>query len=133
MREMGKNTKKKFAYCKNCEKKIFKPKRKPMESMYYNVWILAIVSSLGFAIVPFLIYRYVILKKKICPFCQNHIYFYGSPEEIPEPKAQIARILQTIEQEKKETDEFEIYCPYCQQEINKQEDTCPNCGASLKE
>ena len=131
MREMGKN--KNFAYCNNCEKEIFKPKRKSIENMYYNVWILAIVSSLGLAIVPFLIYRYVILKKDICPYCQNQLNFYSSHEEIPEPKAQIARILQTIEQEKRDKEDDKLYCPYCQQEINKQEDICSNCGASLKE
>jgi len=131
MKEMGKN--KNFAYCNNCEKEIFKPKRKSMDSMYYNVWILAIFSSLGLAIPPFLIHRYVILKKDICPYCQNQLNFYRSREEIPEPRAQIARIIQTIEQEKRDIEEEKVYCPYCQQEMNKQEDICPNCGASLKE
>ena len=128
---MGKN--KNFAYCNNCEKEIFRPKRKSIDSMYYNVWILAIVSSLGFALVPFLIYRYVILKKEICPYCQKQLDFYSSREEIPEPRALIARIIQTIEQEKRDIEEEKVYCPYCQQEMNKQEDICPNCGASLKE
>ncbi|MFX1301785.1 MAG: hypothetical protein ACFFBV_04775 [Promethearchaeota archaeon] len=128
---MGKN--KNFAYCNKCEKEIFKPKRKSIESIYYNVWIFAIISSLGFAIVPFLIYRYVILKKNICPYCQNQLDFYRSREEIPEPKAQIARILQTIEHEKRNKEEDKVYCPYCQQEINRREDICSNCGASLKE
>jgi len=131
MREMGKN--KHFAYCNNCEKEIFKPKRKSMDSIYYNVWILAIFSSLGFAIPPFLIHRYVILKKDICPYCQNQLNFYSSREEIPEPRAQIARIIQRIEQEKRDIEEEKVYCPYCQQGMNKQEDICPNCGASLKE
>ncbi|MFX0139185.1 MAG: hypothetical protein ACFFDN_36420 [Candidatus Hodarchaeota archaeon] len=128
---MGKN--KNFAYCNNCEKEIFRPKRKSIDSMYYNVWILAIVSSLGFALVPFLIYRYVILKKDICPYCQNQLNFYRTHEEIPEPKAQIARILQTIEQQRRDEEAEKFYCPYCQQEMNKQEEVCSNCGASLKE
>jgi len=131
MREMGKN--KKFAYCNNCDKEIFKPIRKSMDSMYYNVWILAIFSSLGFAIPPFLIYRYIILKKDICPYCRNQLNFYSSREEIPEPRAEIARIIQSIEQEKRDIEEEKVYCPYCQQEMNKIEDICPNCGASLKE
>jgi hypothetical protein len=123
---------KKFAYCDNCEKEIFKPKRKAMESMYYNVWILAIIASLGFAIIPFLIYRYIVLKKKFCPHCQSTLEFYMTREEIPEPKAQIARILQAIEQEKEEKEEV-INCPYCQEEISNQISICPNCGGSLKE
>ncbi len=123
---------KRFAYCNNCEKEILRPRRRSMESMYYNVWILTIISSLGFALVPFLIYRFVILKKNICPTCKNRVDFYRSREEFPEPKAQITRILQTIEQEKAEKEEI-INCPYCQEEISNQEIKCPNCGTFLKE
>ena len=124
-------TKKKFAYCNTCEKEIFKPKRKSIENMYINIWILAIISSLGFALAPFLIYRYVILKRDICPYCHNQLNFYDNHEEIPEPKAQIARILQKIEDEKREKDK--VYCPYCKQEIMKDVEICPSCGAELVE
>ncbi|UCC20739.1 MAG: zinc ribbon domain-containing protein [Promethearchaeota archaeon] len=124
---MGKN----YLYCTNCNKEIFKAKRKSIDSMYFNVWILTIISSLGFALVPFIIYRYFILKKNICPNCQNRLEFYGSREDFPDPKAQITRIVQTIEQEKKE--EEGINCPFCKETINNQEEICPNCGASLKE
>jgi transcription initiation factor IIE alpha subunit len=128
MREMGK----KIAYCNKCEKEIFKPKRRSIDSMYYNVWILTIISSLGLALVPFLIYRYVILKKDICSFCKSQLNYYNSREEIPEPKAQIARILQAIEQENQEK-ENKGYCPFCKQEIMKDEQSCPSCGANLLE
>ncbi|MFW9999390.1 MAG: hypothetical protein ACFE9Q_16135 [Candidatus Hodarchaeota archaeon] len=123
--------KKRFAYCKNCEKEIFKPKRKSIENMYINIWILAIISSLGFALAPFLIYRYGILKRDICPYCHNHLSFYSTREEIPEPKTQIVRILQKIEDEKKEKEQ--VYCPYCKQEIMKDTEICPSCGAQLIE
>ncbi|MFW9826951.1 MAG: hypothetical protein ACFFEY_04945 [Candidatus Thorarchaeota archaeon] len=126
---MGK--KMKFAYCKNCEKEVFKAKRKPIDSMYYNVWIVSIISSLGFALVPFIIYRYGILRKNLCPICQSELEFYKTREEIPEPKAQIARILQVIEQEKREKEET-MNCPYCQEEINIREEICPKCGSILK-
>ncbi|MFW9873814.1 MAG: hypothetical protein ACFFG0_11970 [Candidatus Thorarchaeota archaeon] len=125
---MGKN----FAYCTSCNKEIFNPKRKSMDSMYYNVWILTIISSLGFALVPFLIYRYIILRKNLCPICQNKLQFYNSREDFPEPKAEITRILQTIEQEKREREES-INCPYCKETISYQEEICPNCGSSIKE
>jgi len=127
---MGK--KKKFAYCSKCEKEISKSKRKAIDSMYYNVWILTIISSLGFALIPFLVYHYGILRKNLCSICQTKLDFYSSREELPEPKAQIARILQTIEQEKQEKEENKI-CPYCQEEINRREEICPNCGSTLKE
>jgi hypothetical protein len=127
MREMGKN----LAYCVNCKKEIFKAKRKPIDSMYYNVWILTIISSLGIALIPFLIYRFFYLKKNICPTCKKRVDFYRTREEFPDPKAQITRILQTIEQEKIE--EESLNCPYCQEEISDQETNCTNCGASLKE
>ncbi len=121
-----------FAYCKTCEKEVLKPIRRAMNSMYYNVWIVTIISSFGFALIPFLIYRYFILKKKNCPTCKNKIDFYNSKEEIPEPRAQIARILQAIEQEKSEKDEM-ITCPYCQEEISNREIVCPICGTTIKE
>jgi hypothetical protein len=128
MREMGN----KFAYCSTCDKEILKPKRKTMDSMYYNVWILSIISSLGFALIPFLIYRYFILKKNLCPTCHNKIEFYNSREEFPEPRAQIARILQSIEQEKYEKEQ-RIICPYCQEIISNQITVCPHCGTTVKE
>ena len=128
MRDMDKN--KLFAYCDKCEKEVKKPKRKAIEGMYLNIWILSIFASLGFALIPFLIYRYIILKKTVCPFCQNQLEFYSSREEIPEPKAQITRIMQTIKQEK---DAKKLYCQYCKQEINPQDEICPYCGVNLKE
>ncbi len=131
MRELEKSQT--FAYCDHCEREIENPKRKAIEGMYLNIWILCIFASLGFALIPFLIYRYIISKKTVCPFCQNQLDFYNSREEIPEPKAQITRILQTIEQEKKEKDANKLYCQYCQQEINAQDEICPNCGVNLKE
>jgi len=130
MREMGKN--RRFAYCTNCEKEIYTPKRKSFDSMYYNIWILVIIASLGFGIIAFLVYHYGITKKNLCPNCQNQLEFYSSREEIPEPKAEIARILQTIEQEKQLRNNSAI-CPYCQEEISSKDLVCPKCGASLKE
>ena len=129
MREMGKS----FAYCDNCEKEISKPKRKRLESMHYNVWFVVILSSLGLAIIPFLIYRYAILKKNRCPNCDSQLEFFESREDIPEPKAQITRILKAIEDEKKENEKESFFCPYCQKEMNEQEEICPNCGTNLKE
>jgi len=121
----------KYYYCPSCEKEILKPKRKSIDSMYYNIWVLTIISSLGFALIPFIIYHFIILKKNLCPTCQNRLDFYSSPEEFPEPKAQIARILQTIEQEKGKKEQ-KYNCPYCQEELSYQASICPNCGSSLK-
>ena len=133
---MGK--KKPYAYCTTCEKEISKPKRKSMDSMYYTVWILIIIASIGFAIIPLLIYQFIIKKKIFCPYCDSILVFYSTPEESPEPKKQIERILKTIETEKKEkeegeTDEDYMFCPFCQKEITKQAEFCPNCGINLKE
>ena len=127
----GMRTNKKVAYCSNCEKEIFKPRRKSIENMYINIWILAIISSLGFALIPFLIYWFLILKRNVCPNCRNHLNLYSTREEIPDPKAQIDRILKAIENEKRE--EEKIYCPYCKQELLEKAEICPNCGAELME
>lgn len=125
-----------FAYCSNCEKEV-KPKRKPMDNMYINVWVLILIFSLGLGIIPFLIYFLVILKKKLCPNCKSQVKFYVTREEIPDPKSQIIRIVKTIENEKKEKEKESIqsslFCPFCQKEIGKQIEICPNCGSSLEE
>ncbi|KKN02986.1 hypothetical protein LCGC14_1112160 [marine sediment metagenome] len=128
---MLKNFKFAYAYCDNCEKEV-KPKRKPIDGMYINVWILLIISSLGFGIIPFLIYRYLYLKKNLCSICNSQVEFYALLDEIPEPKSQIIRILKTIEDEKKIKEEDSIFCPFCQKGINTHLEVCPNCGSSLK-
>ena len=123
-----------YAYCDNCEKEV-KPKRKSMDGMYINVWILIIISSLGIGIIPFLIYRYLYLKKNLCSFCNSQVEFYASRDEIPEPKSQIIRILKTIEEEKriKEFNENDLkFCPFCKKNINKQAKICPDCNSALK-
>ena len=132
---MGK--KKPYAYCTTCEKEISKPQRKSMDNMYYTVWILIIIASIGFAIIPLLIYQFIIKKKIFCPNCDSILVFYSTPEESPEPKTQIERILKTIETEKKEkeegeTDEDYMFCPFCQKEITKQAEFCPNCGSKVE-
>ncbi|MDX1797287.1 MAG: zinc ribbon domain-containing protein [Candidatus Lokiarchaeia archaeon] len=123
---------KKFAFCPICGKEVLKPRRRAMNDMYFNVWILTIISSLGFALIPFLIYRFFILKKRICPICKNRIEFYNSKEDFPDSKTQINRILRTIEQEQSEKDS-KIKCPYCQEEISNQETICPVCGTTIQE
>ena len=123
---------KKFAFCPTCEKEVLKPRRRAMNDMYFNVWILTIISSIGFALIPFLIYRFFILKKRICPTCKSRIEFYNSKEDFPDPKTQINRILRTIEQEQSEKDN-KINCPYCQEKINSQEPICPICGTTIQE
>ncbi|MFX0021727.1 MAG: hypothetical protein ACFE9S_05335 [Candidatus Hermodarchaeota archaeon] len=123
---------KKFSFCPVCEREVLKPRRRAMNDMYFNVWILTIISSLGFALIPFLIYRYFLLKKKVCPTCKNKVDFYNSKEDFPDPKTQITRILQTIEQEQSEKDN-KISCPYCQEEISNQEAICPICGTIIQE
>ena len=71
-------------------------------------------------------------EKKVCPTCKNRIDFYNSKEDFPDPKTQITRILQTIEQEQAEKND-KINCPYCQEEISNQEAICPICGTTIKE
>jgi len=124
-----------YAYCDRCEKEV-RPKRKSMDGMDINVWILIFIFSLGFGVIPFLIYRYIYLKKNLCPICYSQVDFYNSPEEIPEPKSQIIRILKSIEDEKKlgESKEVDlIFCPFCQKVIAKHLDICSNCGSSFEE
>ncbi|MFX1315091.1 MAG: zinc ribbon domain-containing protein [Promethearchaeota archaeon] len=130
--------KKPYAYCSQCEKEISKPKRKSMDKMYYTVWILGIIASLGLAAIGLLIYQFVIKKKIYCPHCESKLTFYRSREESPDSKVQIERILKTIEVEKKEKENREreedyIFCPYCQKEITKKAEFCPNCGSNLNE
>lgn len=137
---MGK--KKHYAYCPECEREILNPKRKAMDKMYYTVWVLIIIASIGFAVIPLLIYQFIVKKKIFCPYCNSELILYNFPEESPEPKTQIERILKTIEMEKKEKEDHEpqeqhepdeeyTFCPFCQKELTKQTKICPNCGTHL--
>jgi uncharacterized paraquat-inducible protein A len=130
--------KKKFAYCNHCKKEILKPKRKSLDSMHYTLVLLLIITSLGFAIIPLLIYNFYIRKKIYCPYCDSELKFYSSPDESPDAKKQIVRVLKQIEREKEERvlvdqNDQQFFCPYCQKEISENEDFCPNCGVNLKE
>jgi RNA polymerase-binding transcription factor DksA len=130
--------KKKFAYCNQCEKEISNPKRKPLDSMHYTIALLLVISSLGFAIIPLLVYYFYIRKKIYCPNCESILEFYSSPDKSPDPKKQINRVLKQIEVEKQERElvnkiEPQFFCPYCQKEISENADSCPNCGVNLKE
>ncbi|MEJ2251118.1 MAG: hypothetical protein P8Y97_15875 [Candidatus Lokiarchaeota archaeon] len=65
---MSKKKMDKHAFCPKCLKEV-KPKRKKLDNFNYQLWIIIIISSLGFAIIPLLIYYFFIRKKKYCPKC----------------------------------------------------------------
>ena len=116
-----------YPYCKTCRKPV-KPKRKIESDLYYHIWIMAIIASLGFLLPIFLIYHYHYKKKMYCGYCFNKIKFYDNPNKFPGSKAQLERIIEEIESEKTDI----ILCEFCHEEIDKKSLTCPYCGARLQ-
>ena len=66
--------KKKYAYCINCRKTIPNPKKKPLESIHYQVLLVASLATFGIALGVFIIYRKLIQKRKYCPHCKQWLY-----------------------------------------------------------
>jgi len=117
----------KFAYCKKCRKETH-PVRIIKNPLYKRVWLITIVSSLGFALPIFIAYHYFVKKKAFCERCLLKVKFYDSLDKIPGSKEQVVRIVNTINMEEDEP----IYCKYCHEQIDKNSDKCPSCGANLK-
>jgi hypothetical protein len=125
------NVKKKHAFCPHCLKEV-KPKRKKLDNFNWQILIIIIVSTLGLALIPFLIYYLVIRKKKYCPKCGSEVQYYDSPRDFPK-KIPVVNLLEKINSEKIDNDEVEFMeCYNCNQEIEKDSAVCPYCGVQLK-
>ena len=122
-----KNKKLFYPYCKKCGKPS-KPVRDIKNDLYYHIWIISIVASLGFAFPVFLIYHYTIKKKKFCAICSNTIKLYESPDKFPGSVHQIERIVKEIEVNKVE----HVHCNFCHEKIDKNATICPSCGISME-
>ncbi|TFG04717.1 MAG: hypothetical protein EU539_10330, partial [Promethearchaeota archaeon] len=85
--------KKKYAFCRYCMKPIMNPKRKSMDSLYYTIWIVIIIATLGIALIPFLIIRYL-KKKAYCPDCQSVLEFYETPYQFPDQRPPIEHVFE---------------------------------------
>ena len=154
---MGKQ--KKYAYCNSCNKPIKKPKKKSMEGFQLTIWSIIILSTLGLALIPFIIYRKLIVKRKFCPECGEIVVFYDTPQQFPGPAPALLNVLDKIEAEKKEKEKEKevakvkevakekqqieekskaekrekVHCPFCHKTIDMGVTICPYCGVSLKE
>ena len=116
----------KFAYCKKCKKAV-KPVRFIKNDLFNRMWAITIISSLGLALPIFILFHRFVKKKIFCERCLSKVKFYDSPDKIPGTKEQIARIVNTINLDEKES----IYCNYCHEEIDINTSVCPECGANL--
>ncbi|MHA1490941.1 MAG: LITAF-like zinc ribbon domain-containing protein [Promethearchaeota archaeon] len=151
-----------YAYCKICKKEVDRPIKRQMDSMEKTIWAIIILATLGFALIPFLIYRGIINKKQYCPYCGQKLKFSEKPLEKPEkkkkPRTPKEKVLEKIkkEEEPEEAEEIEKkpkkkkptkakveeeaeeeiikICPYCGQKLKKTKGlkTCPYCKAALK-
>jgi uncharacterized paraquat-inducible protein A len=146
-------TKKKYAYCKYCKKSIENPRKKPMDSLYYTIWLIVIISTLGIALIPFLII-YKLKKKIYCPQCHSVLEFYDTKEQLPDKRPALEHIFDKIEEDKKQKEQLikkeeikekikkqkekkkeiieEIHCPYCHKVVENNILICPYCGVEIK-
>jgi len=128
--------KKKYAYCNTCGKSIPKPKKKPLESIHYQIILVASLATFCIALVVFIIYRKFIQNRKYCPKCNKEIVYYDSPNKIPGPKVPVINLLEKLE-DKKDNKKDEVVseikrefmiCENCEKEIEKEATICPYCG-----
>jgi len=146
------------AYCKSCGRVVGKPKRKPIDSFRMNIYVIIMIATLGFALIPFLIYRYTVVKKDYCPDCQGKLTFYSSRSELPGDTTPFLHLIERLESEKekkkptKGTKKEEVlekveekkkkkekespkwkYCPFCHKQLDIDAVVCTYCGVQLKE
>ncbi|MFO8018222.1 MAG: LITAF-like zinc ribbon domain-containing protein [Promethearchaeia archaeon] len=134
---MGNKTEK-YAYCPFCEREVV-PVKKKMNPLGKTIWTIIIISTLGFALIPLIIYLKFIKKRKHCPKCEMEVE-WKEKTQIGHPKEDYLLEEKEIEdkEEKKgkedgeEDEEEEIYCPFCGSEINEDIVTCPYCKTVIK-
>ena len=117
-----------YCFCKTCGKQS-KPVRKIENDLYYQLWIISCIASLGILVPVFLIFHFVYKKKIFCGTCSNKIKFYDSPDKFPGSKAQIHRIVTEIKSNKEEIEY--VSCEFCHEKIEKNSVFCKICGAKL--
>jgi hypothetical protein len=123
----------KHAFCPKCLKEV-KPKRKKLDNFNWQLWIIIFISTLGLALIPFLIYYFFIRKKKYCPKCGTEVQFYDSPRDFPK-KIPVVNLLERVELSKKTDTRIKKYieCYNCKNEIEEDVIVCPHCGVQIKE
>ena len=112
----------KITYCNSCNKEIPNPIVKQMDTMEKSIWFILILATLGFGLIPFLIYYYLYIKKrKYCPKCNSKLALIEKlielPKEISEPITPKEKVLEKVEKiqapEKKLEVEEKSFCQYC--------------------
>ncbi|MFX1236265.1 MAG: zinc-ribbon domain-containing protein [Promethearchaeota archaeon] len=116
-----------YPFCKKCGKEV-KPTRRINNDLYYHIWVIGIVASLGIALPIFLIYHFYFKPKNYCPRCHNSVKLYKSRDKFPGSKAQIHRIVKEIDNKKIQY----ISCTYCHEKIDEKSIFCPICGTPLE-
>lgn len=150
----------KIPYCPRCGRVIEKPKRKLIDSFRLNIYIIIIIATLGIALIPFLFYRYGMMKKHYCPDCQSKLTFYSSRSELPGGTTPFMHLIERVESEKnvkkskKKTKKEEILqkveekklieekegkkkvdyinCPFCNKKLERNAKVCTYCGTELE-
>ncbi|MBD3196018.1 MAG: hypothetical protein GF317_13250 [Candidatus Lokiarchaeota archaeon] len=128
--------KKKYAYCRTCNKVVSKPKKMKLDSFHYQILIIATLSTFGLALIAFLVYRLFFQRRKYCPTCRKEVKYYDTPDDLPTPKVPVINLLERLETDKKAEDlesneesEIDYYqCDNCERMINGNLSICPYCG-----
>ena len=151
MSNINAKSKVKHNYCTNCLKVVEFPKRKKIDSFHYQIWLIIILATLGFGLIPFLIYRFVMTKKNRCPECFSKITLISTQEFSALSEHPMRHAIERVELEKKEKKEREkreiereerekererrekerieyVECIYCRKKIEKNASICPYCG-----
>lgn len=140
---MGDKSSEQYAFCPFCKREVA-PIKRPMDPLEKTIWTIVSISTLGFALIPLIIYLKFIKKRKYCPKCETEVRFSDTPFNKPqirqkteeEKKKEKEREKREKEekkaQEKAEEEDEKIYCPFCGNELDKDIVTCPYCKTVIK-
>ncbi len=141
----------KYWYCDYCEKEV-EPSKKPLDSFQKTIWVMAIICSLGFGLIAYLIYSKYGRKKKYCPTCETQLKVSEEPFEKPKPLEHLTakekvlvksgkkimekkvEKLEEVEVKGEEEEVKKIFCPFCGEELkgeNATRESCPFCQGNL--
>ncbi len=139
----------KILYCKKCKKDVKEPISKEMDTMTKSIWVIAILATLGIALIPFTVFYVYRRKARYCPVCNSKlkvIPFVVEDKEktgtsLTEALTAKEKVVEKVKkiQEKpsklKEQVEEEKYkfCEFCGEKVLKTAKKCPNCKSIFKE
>lgn len=108
------------------------------------VWGIAILVTLGIALIIYIIYQFRFVKKKHCPVCYTAVDFKKMKEikkqEEEKPKIDtttskgkvLAKVEKAKEKSKTNKETGKMFCEFCGAQIPSSASICPSCHTKIE-